>query len=213
MPPLDGRARHETVLDVNTQRIARVYAEALLRTAQKQGKVDEVLDELEALVREVFRADPQLEAFFASGIIGRDRKAAVLRDAFGGRADELVLNALLVLNDHERLDLLRPIAAAYRALRDQRAGYMRVQVRSAAPLPDDQRERLRAKLRETFHKEPVLEQQTDPELLGGMVVRVGDWVYDQSLRAQLENLRNQIIARSTYEIQSRRDRFRTDAGD
>jgi F-type H+-transporting ATPase subunit delta len=203
----DGAPLHPTVLDVGTQRVAKVYAEALYQAAAKRNQIDEVLEELESLVQDVFRADPQLEAFLSSSAIGRDRKKSIIQSAFGSRASELFVNGLLVLNDHERLDLLRPIVAAYRDLREQRSGRIRVQVASAVPLPDDQQDRLRNELREAFHKEPVLETKIDPDLLGGMVVRVGDWVYDYSVRAQLETIRNQIIARSSHEIQSRRDRF------
>jgi F-type H+-transporting ATPase subunit delta len=211
--PVDGPARQETVLDVGTQRVARVYAEAMLRAAEKHRQVDELLEELETLVGPIFNTDPQFEAFLCSGVIGRDRKAGVIRSVFEGRASELLINLLLVLNDHERLELLRPIAAAYRELRDARSGRIRVQVRSAAPMLDDQQDRLRQQLREAFQKEPVLDKEIDPELIGGMVVRVDDWVYDRSVRAELEDIRNQLIARSSYEIQSRRDRFRSPDGD
>jgi F-type H+-transporting ATPase subunit delta len=174
----NGAASHETVLDVGTERVARVYAEALLGAATQHNQADEVLEELDTLVGPVFRADPHFGAFFASSAIGRDRKAQVIRSLFDGKASPVFVNGLLVLNDHERLDLLRPIAAAYRALRDQRAGRMRVQVRSAVPLAEPEQEQLRQELRATFHKEPILEMQIDPELLGGMVVRVGVWLYD-----------------------------------
>jgi F-type H+-transporting ATPase subunit delta len=206
-PPVNGAARHDTVFDVGAERVGRVYAEALLRAAESKGQTDELLGDLESLVGEVFQADPQLEAYFSSGAINRERKAAVIRSAFSGRASELFVNFLLVLNNHERLDVLRPIAAAYRELRDERFGLLRVLVRTALPLPIDQQEKLKRQLRETFHKEPVLETQTDPELLGGLVVRVGDWLYDHSVKNELESIRNQIIARSSHEIQSRRDRF------
>jgi F-type H+-transporting ATPase subunit delta len=149
----------------------------------------------------------------ASGAIGREPKAALIRSTFEGRASELFVNFLFVLNDHERLDLLRPIASAYRQLRDQQAGLMRVQIRSALPLPEDQRERLRQELRRSFRKEPLLEAEVDPDLLGGIVVRVDDWLYDGSVRSQLQTIRNQLIARSSYEIQSRRDRFSSPNGD
>src|SRR5262249_56227312 len=96
---------------------------------------------------------------------------------------------------------------AYGDRGDRGAGGMGVEVRSAAPLDDDQRDRLRRELQETFHLEPLLETEVDPELLGGMLVRVGDWVYDASVRTQLETIRNQIIARSSHEIQSGRNRF------
>ncbi len=206
-PRVEARARHETVLDMDAQRVAKVYAEALLRAAEKRGEVDELLQELDSLLDQVLQAEPQFEAFLSSGAVGRDRKANVLRSVFAGRASELFVNWLLVLNDHDRLDLLRPIVAAYRELREQRRGLLRVQVRSAEPLPEDQQERLRLELRQAFHKEPLLEIRIDPELLGGVVVRVGDWLYDHSVRTELESIRNQIIARSSYEIQSRRDRF------
>jgi F-type H+-transporting ATPase subunit delta len=117
------------------------------------------------------------------------------------------MNFLLVLNGHERLDLLRAIVEAYRELRDERAGRVAVVVRSAVPLPGDQRDHLIQELRETFQREPVVEIQLDPDLLGGVVVQVGDWVYDQSVKSKLEDIRNQLIARSSHEIQSGRDRF------
>jgi F-type H+-transporting ATPase subunit delta len=193
--------------DVGSQRVARIYAEALLKAADKEHQADAVFEELDALVRDVFPADVTIEAFLASSAISREQKAGVLRSVFGGRASELFLNFLLVLNNHDRLYLLRPIREAARELRDQRANRMRVWVRSAVPLADDQRERLKGQLQETFHHEPILETRVDPDLLGGLVVQVGDWVYDGSVRTQLETIQNQLIARSSHEIQSRRDRF------
>jgi F-type H+-transporting ATPase subunit delta len=203
----DDPRRHHTVMDVGSERVARIYAEALLRAAEAGGQADEVRDELESLVRDVLPASPELKTFLASAAVGRDQKAGVIRNVFGSRAGELFVNFLLVLNDHERLEVLQPIAAAYRELRDKQAGRMHVLVSSAVPLPDDQKENLKQHLRATFNKEPILDIETDPELLGGMVVRVGDWLYDGSVRAELNSIRDQIIARSSYEIQSGRDRF------
>jgi F-type H+-transporting ATPase subunit delta len=211
MKQTDGEGALE-LADVGAQRVARVYATAILNAAEKQQKAQAILDELEALVRDVFGRDPHFEAFLASAAIGRDRKAEAIRDAFDGKSDEVLVNFLLVLNQHDRLELLRPILAAYREIYNERGGRMRVQVRSAAPLPDDQQERLREELRQAFHKEPVLQAEVDPELIGGLVVQVGDWLYDASVRTRLEQLRNEILERSSHEIQSRRDRFRSDEG-
>jgi F-type H+-transporting ATPase subunit delta len=82
-----------------------------------------------------------------------------------------------------------------------------VEVRSAVPLPDDQRERLLNQLRATLQREPILQTRVDENLLGGLVVRVGDWVYDASVKTRLETIRHQLTERSSHEIQSRRDRF------
>src|SRR5690242_36224 len=206
----NGNQAGEHVADVGAQRVARIYAQALLAAAEKRGQAQEVLDELESLVHDVFAAAPQFEGFLASRAISRKRKPPVIRSALQGRASDVFLNFLLVLNDHERLDLLRPILSAYRGLYEERTHRIRVRVKSAAPLPDDQRQRLEQELRTAFQREPILETRVDPDLLGGLVVQVGDWVYDGSVRSRLANLRNQLIERSSYEIQSRRDRFSSD---
>ena len=189
------------------QRIARVYAEALLNTAEQGGQAPDILQELASLVNDVFRADPQFEVFLSSGAMGRDHKAEVLRSIFADRASETLFNFLQVVNEHDRLDLLRPILAAYRESAQRTHWPHGAQVTSAIPLPDDQQETLRNELRETFQREPVLETQVDPELLGGLIVQVGDWLYDGSVRSKLATLRHEIIERSSHEIQSRRDRF------
>jgi F-type H+-transporting ATPase subunit delta len=118
----------------------------------------------------------------------------------------------MVLNTHDRLELLRPILAEYREMNDQRLRRIRVQVRSATPLPEDQRERLLRELRETFHLEPILEEEQTPDLLGGLTVRVGDWLFDGSVSTRLANIRNTLITRSSHEIQSGRDRFSSASG-
>jgi F-type H+-transporting ATPase subunit delta len=203
----NGEQPLEPIAGVGAERVARVYAEALLNAAEKRNQAGEVLEELDSLVRDVFAANPDFEKFLASRAVSRDHKPPVIRRALEGRASEVFLNFVLVLNDHDRLDLLRPILRAYRDLYDERHGRVRALVRSALPLDDDQRDRLRQELRAAFGKEPVLEARTDPDLLGGLVVQVGDWLYDASVRTRIENLRKEIIERSSHEIQRGRDRF------
>ena len=203
----DKDADFEPIADVSAQRVARVYAEALLNAADKQGQSDDVVESLDSLIRDLFQAEPQLEAFLTSSAVGRERKAQVIDKVFENRAAAVFVDFLKVLNRHERLNLLRPILAAAKELRDERAKRIRVQVRSAVPLANDQENRLRQQLREALKLDPVLQMAVDPELLGGVVVRVGDWLYDASVRARLESIRNQLIARSSHEIQSGRDRF------
>ncbi len=203
----DKDADFEPIADVSAQRVARVYAEALLNAADKQGQSDDVVEGLDSLIRDLFQAEPQLEAFLTSSAVGRERKARLIDKVFENKASVLFVDFLKVLNQHERLNLLRPILAAAKELRDERAKRIRVQVRSAVPLANDQENRLRQQLREALKLDPVLQTAVDPELLGGVVVRVGDWLYDASVRARLESIRNQLIARSSHEIQSGRDRF------
>src|SRR5438132_9021750 len=137
--PADGAAHHETVLEVGTKRIARVYAEALLRAAEKQDLAAETAEELQALLDDVFKADPLFGEFLSSNVIDRKQKAEIIQSIFAGRASDLLVNFLLVLNEHDRMALLRAVAITYRELLDERAGRVRVQVTSAVPLPGDQR--------------------------------------------------------------------------
>jgi len=195
------------VADVSAQRVARVYAEALFNAADKQGQADAVFEELDSLVRDVFAQQPQFETLLSSAAAGRKARADILQSVFARRASQLFFNFLLVLNDQDRLDLLRAILAAYRELNDQSSARIRVQVESAVPLGDAQKSHLQARIQETFRLKPILETKVETGLLGGLRVRVGDWLFDASVRARLNDIRNQIIAGSSHEIQSERDRF------
>jgi F-type H+-transporting ATPase subunit delta len=169
----------------------------LLDAAAASNQADQVLEELAEFIDGVLGAAPKFEAFLVSGA-ARGRKAEVIRRAFDGRASDLFLNFLLVLNAHRRLDLLRGIRAVATELHAERAGRLRVLVTSAVPLTDDHRESLRQELRAKYRKEPVLTARVEPDLLGGLVVRVGDWLYDASVRARLETVRQQIIERGRH---------------
>jgi F-type H+-transporting ATPase subunit delta len=206
-----GEQVAQRVVDVGAQRVARTYAEALLAAAEKHGQARELLEELESLVNDLFRAMPEFEEFLASLAISRQRKPPVIRSALQAQASPLLLNFLLVLNDHERLGLLRPIVTAYRDLYEERTRHIRVLVQSAVPLPEDQRQRLTETLRARYQREPILETSINPDLLGGLVVQVGDLLYDGSVRSRLTDIRNQLIASSSHEIQNRRDRFSSDS--
>lgn len=206
-PPADGAPAEPQVANVRSQQIARIYAEALLNAAAEFGEADAVLDELRALVLDIFRARPEFERFLASLAVGRDRKEAIIRETFAGKASDRFVNFLLVLNHHDRLELLRTIYFEAVALAEQRKGQMRVRVESAVPLADAQRDKLTAELREVFKRDPILELVVDPDVLGGLVVRVGDWLYDASVRTQYINIRNQLFESASYEITTRRDHF------
>lgn len=193
-----AEARHESVLEATgaAARIARVYAEALMAAAAKAGQTDAVGDELAALVGAT-GDKPRIAAFLASTAINRKAKAPVLATALGGASD-LLAKFVGVLNQNGRLGLLRAIDAAYRRMRDSAAGRVRVKVTSATALSTDQTAALTKTLTESLKADPVLDARVNPDLLGGLVVQVGDKVYDTSVRTRLDNLRTQLMAGGTY---------------
>jgi F-type H+-transporting ATPase subunit delta len=188
------------------RQIARVYALALLNLAWKRMRGQETLEELQGLV-DILNREPDFAAYLSNPGISHEARAALLHKVFGGRVDDLVVDFLMVLNEHDRLGILRPVVAAYRASYEDRQNQERVRVRSATPMPEEQLNRLREQLRLVMTREPVLETKVDPDLLGGFVVQVGDWLYDASVRTQLQTIRNRLTQRSSHEIQSGRDRF------
>jgi F-type H+-transporting ATPase subunit delta len=188
---------HATVFDDATRHVARIYAEALLGAADKRQQMQEVLEQLEELVREVLARDSAFSLFLASAVVSREHKREALRRAFQGKVNDVLYHFLLVLNDHYRLGIIRETAVLMRDIFERRAGRMHVEVKSAIALDDEQREHLRRELRDKFHREPILSVRVDPELLGGLVVRVDDWVFDDSVRARLERIRNQLIEKGS----------------
>jgi F-type H+-transporting ATPase subunit delta len=198
--------------DAGREHIADVYAEAFLGVGQDAGRVEELMEELDSIISEVLNVFPEFEGVLGSALIPHEEKLALVDRVYAGRVSNDMLNFLRVLSRHGRMDCLRAIhRQAHRQLQ-RLQGRVPVQVVSAVPLDDRLLGLLGEQLRKIIGGEPVFDQVVDPDIIGGMVVRVGDTVYDASVTAQLKQLRQQMIDRSAHEIQSRRDRFRYPAG-
>jgi F-type H+-transporting ATPase subunit delta len=196
--------------DPSSQALARTYADALLDAAG--SGTTEVLEELTSFVDDVLAKLPQLREVFFSRVIGRDEKIHLIERVFTTRTSPLLANFLKVLVRHDRLDLVPLIAREARLRQEARSGKRRVQIKTAMPLSDQSRDRIRQRLAESLPFEPILETQVDPSLIGGIVIRVADTVYDSSLATRVEQLRERIQQRSLHEIQSGRDRFSSAEG-
>ena len=212
-PERDAQLAAALDADVGVEHVADVYAEAFLDVAQNAGRAAELIEEFDSFLADVLDPIPQLEHVLVSGLVSPEEKIHILERTVGGRASPEFLNFLKVVTRHGRLDVLRAIHRRTGALQESKLGRVRVLVTTATPLAGDQAARIAKSLRPMLKGEPVLEERVDPRVIGGIVVRVGDTVYDGSVANQLENLRQQIIDRSAHEIQSRRDRFRSPAGD
>lgn len=189
------------------QRVARVYAEALLNLAEKEQQVADVHDQLRTLVQEVFHAQPLFAEFLNSAAISVAEKKEMLRKVLADRASALFFNFLNVLAEQGRLSVLASILGEYTRLDNERRRRVSVQVRTAVPLTDAERERIRTLARNRLHLEPLLEEVVDLDVLGGLVLRVGDFVFDSSIRSEINGIRKELTARSNHAIQSQRDRF------
>ncbi len=199
---------HAVHIDVRAQQIAGVYAKAFLGAAETSGATGDRVAEIEALVSEVFEKFPQFETLLSASLIKHEEKLGILDRVLGGKVSPLLLDFLKVLSQHGRLDVLRAIAREARSQYDALRGKVRVRVTTASELPPAESQKLIPALSQLLSGEPEVQWAVDPELIGGVVLRIGDTVYDGSVARQLEKMREQMITRSVHEIQSRRDSFR-----
>jgi F-type H+-transporting ATPase subunit delta len=203
--PLQTRVK-SVLEDPSVAAIARVYAEGFLN-ALPAAQVDSTLEEFHSFVHDVLPSNPDFDRILAASMVGRDKKLALIDNVLKGRASELFVGFLSVLARHDRLDLMRNILHESQRLYEKRSGKRRVQVTSAQPLSEQVLARVQQRLAQTLPFIPIVEAAVDASLLGGLRIRVGDTVYDGSLRARLKQLRHRVHERSLHEIQSGRDRF------
>ena len=198
--------------DPAVQRLAQVYAKAFLGAAEKAGDIGQLLEEYEALLVEVVIPFQSIERFIAPGTVTHDERTRVLDKALGSHVSPGLMQFLKVVSRHERMDLLEPICAAARRKFNESRGIVRVEVETAAALADGLADHVADRMRTILGSEPEVVVRQRPELIGGVVVRVGDTVFDGSVSYQLEQARASMLDRSTHEIQSGRDRFSTASG-
>lgn len=191
--------------DPSSLGVARIYAEALLGAAGEQAA--EVVGELKSFTASLLSGATGLDEIFANRAMGRDEKVAFIEKILGGRASQTLVQFLSVLAEHDRLELVRAVAHVAGIELQKRQGRQHVLVTSANPLSEQEQQAVMGRLTETLGLVPEIELKVDPELVGGLVVRVGDMVYDGSLRTRLEQLRAQLRERCLNEIQRGRDRF------
>lgn len=197
---------------IQAEPVARAYAKALFGAAKNLGVVDKVLDQFDSLLTEVFQQFPQFERLLDSAFVPFEEKEAILDRVLGPQAIPIFLNFLKVVVRRARVPILREIYREFKHLVDESAGRVAAEVVTALPLNAEEQSLVVQAVREVAGKEPVITYRVDPQLIGGLVIRLGDKVYDASVATQLRSLMQQIVDRAVHEIQSRRDRFRSPAG-
>lgn len=198
---------HPTVFDAGHQHLGTVYAKALLGSTIKAGNTELVLSEIESLVGDVLRKLPDLNAMLVSPRVPLDVKTSMLDRAFGSRMTSTLLVFLKIVCRRGRFDCVPAIAYSFRRQVNELRGRVEVLVRSAEPLSADLLERTTSRLREALGREVELQLEVDPQMIGGLVIRVGDTVFDGSLANRLQRLREEMTARLTQQLRSTPDRF------
>jgi len=175
--------------------VARRYARALYEEGERQSKTAAV-DEDVAVLRTTLDSSRDLLSFFRSPIVPTGKKLNVVQEIFGKRVDSVTLKFLELLIENDREEILPDILSAYSRMRDEQKGIVEAHARSAMPVPERDREKLAIALEELTGLKVRLHVTEDSDLVGGIVIRIGDLVYDASVRRQLERLRERMEAGS-----------------
>ena len=198
--------------DPGARAVASLYARSFL-SAASQNNVADADQELADFVSEVLGKSPEFRNLLVSESVSRDDKLGLVDRVVSPNASEFFANFLKVLVRHGRVDLIEQISSVVVQVKEELGGSRRVQIRCAKPLADSSRAAITDKLKNKLGFDPILQESVDESLIGGLIIQVGDTVYDSSLRTRLKTLAGRLTERTLNEIQSGRDRFSHPEGD
>jgi F-type H+-transporting ATPase subunit delta len=185
---------------------ADIYAESLLELANERGVAAEIFTEFQSLV-DIIDRDADFAGFMTSSAVDDDDRREALQRIFRGRISELLLNLMLVLNDHDRAGIVPLVFDRFKHRLDEQLNRQDVYVTSAVPLDNDQRARIETGVSATMGKSAVLIERVDAALLGGVVIKIGDRQFDGSLKSKLAGMREHVIEAGRQEILSGKHTF------
>src|SRR3954453_17437934 len=172
------------------EEIATVYARSLFEVAMEQDKLDKVRDEIGEFADAVSQSH-ELQMFLFSPYFSTKEKTEGLDKAISG-ADETTVNFLELLIEKHRMPAVFRIRAELDRLWEEENKLLPVQVTSAVELPKSTVKQIGDRIAEQTNRKVELSSIVDPDILGGIIVRVGNSVLDASIRNRLENFRKQV---------------------
>ena len=174
--------------------LARRYAAALFQGARGSEAVDSVESDL-GLITYSLDEVPRLREMLVHPLIPAARKKEIISEIFNGKVQDITLDFLFLLVDKQREEIVADVEREYVNLANDYRKIATVQVTSAVPLTDGEQAQLREKLGEFTGKTVELELSENPDLIGGLIVQIGDTVIDGSVKGYLASLREKMLGR------------------
>jgi F-type H+-transporting ATPase subunit delta len=172
------------------EEIARVYAKSLFEVAQEKGTLDVVREQL-GQFSEALADSPELSTFFFSPYFSTAEKKDGLEKAVTD-ADPIVVNVLELLLENHRMPVIHRLRKEFDRLWDEENKLLPVDITSAVALDDDVVKRLGEQIGEQTGRKVQLTAHVDPDVLGGIILRVGNQILDASIRNRLDQLRRSV---------------------
>jgi F-type H+-transporting ATPase subunit delta len=173
--------------------VAKRYALALLKIAKETDSLGVIEEELR-VVKEVVQYNPELKAILNSSKLSIEKKKEILKTAFAS-VNVNVLNTLLILIDRHREDQIIDLADEFLELANEEMGIAEAEVYSTRALTDAEREAISSVFAAKIGKKSLkIENIVDSNLLGGIRLRIGNRIYDGSLRGKLDRLERKLLS-------------------
>jgi F-type H+-transporting ATPase subunit delta len=172
------------------EELAQVYGRSLFQVAREQGKLDELREQLGQLV-DALNENRELAVFFFSPYFSTQEKREGLGSLLDG-ADQVFLNFLELLIENHRMPVIFRIRDEYGRLWEEENKTLPVEITSAIALDEKTTESLGRQIGERAGRKVTLAAHVDPDILGGIIVRVGNSILDASIRNRLEQLRRHV---------------------
>jgi len=172
--------------------VSSTYGDALFELALSEGRLDELYEEI-ASVRDVFLENEELVRFLNHPKVPKEEKLAVIVNVFSGRVSEETVGFLHIITDKDRYNDMIPIFDHFLKRVKDHNGIGKAVVTSAFPLSDRQKEAVETRLLETTdYKSFEMDYRVVPEILGGLVIRIGDRIVDSSLKSQIDKMTREL---------------------
>lgn len=179
--------------------VAKRYATALFEVSKENNNVDKYQSQLQ-LLADIFKDEPQLRTILQHPKVTQDEKKDILSSILSKVVDQEVINFLYILIDKSRERYIEDIIHQYNELANNYNNIEKTLVVSAVSLTLEEVQVLTEKLSKAFNKNIVIENKIDPEVIGGMLVKIGDRVIDGTIKGKLTALRGQLNTITLQEI-------------
>jgi len=169
------------------------YAKGLFIAGKELNKVKEFGEELKSFY-EFLKGYPEVLRVFQSPIYPPELKFEILNEILKYiKVDPEIEKFLTLLIERRRMQYLEHIVKMYQALLDEELGIARGEVVAAYPLQEEEKRELEEALKEVLKKEVILESKVEPDIIGGVRIRIGDYIWDATFKTQLERFKETII--------------------
>ncbi len=183
--------------DIKNIKIARKYSNALIETAIEDNKTSKVYEDL-VFISETIKSNEMLKNALLNPVVTMNDKKEIAERLFSVHVEKVTMDFVLLLIDNNRLDILNEVINQYSASYNKYNNIEKPVVISAVELNDEQKNRIIQKLEYKLSKKVEPEYTIKPDIIGGLVIEIGDKTIDCSLKTKFDTMKKQLTKGNRY---------------